>query len=280
MRDGKMDEEFLIKSALNLTGEGYKSSAPEEPATMLPFTAASDLMKKARKEAKRSRKKKAHKKKPVSKWTAPDLVRYARELLRAYSIDLETQNYTADCQAINTLHDKLLLSVGESGVSNYLLREYFDWWCGIYAAKFEENHITLRWMIHDSMIANFVKRTTDPAMILEREMEAAEEPVVKVVTADLSDESDLAQVIIDVGIVEAYRLLKEKAHANPLSVITATLGDLSKTGIIKTMQRTLANGPYSPSDRVDFISVAQRTLVFHGLTQYLEIDYSEYFSEV
>ena len=228
-------------------------------------------------------KEKKKRKKYISEWSATDFIRHLAQNLSLYAIELETsskdevRSSLRDGTWMNQLYDKLVNKIGYE-MSNYVLKEYIEWWCDTFAKTKTGQHILVSTISKDDDLNRFVAfKRHEPVKPIE---ESVTVPVIvetEALPMDIYKNFGLNRLLIEKGIVISYTILTELGQNAIFSQISAALSTFSKDMFDKVMQRTI-NKVYNTKDLVDFISVSQRAIKFHGLVKkYGKINYKDYF---
>jgi hypothetical protein len=220
------------------------------------------------------------KKKYISGWTATDFIKHLNQNLSLFGMALEMSNITTkkagirDAEWMNRLYDKLVKKL-QYEMSNYVLKEYIEWWCGSFARLKTDQHICISYISSDEYIDKFVefkqhKPTTKP---LEEVMPSDNNTP----PMEVYKKFGLNRLLIEKGIVESHKVMAEIGQTAIFSQISTALNSFSKSMFDRVMQVTMSNR-YSMRDVVDFVSIARRSIQFHGLNKkYGKVDYKEFF---
>jgi len=87
----------------------------------------------------------------------------------------------------------------------------------------------------------------------------------------------LSMVLCSSGIVLTCSLLSKNGEKNVFSKISSELRGLSEGAVRQSIESTLKNAPYPVDQSIDFISIARSAIEFHGLKDYKNISYRDYF---
>jgi hypothetical protein len=221
-------------------------------------------------------KKRAPRTKTISQWNSADFIRYITKIANQFGVPFDTTG--RDSNSVNRLHDMLLVVYGD-GMSNRVIKDYIDWWLGVYG-RFQKEPFTVSYMLKDYQIVQFVKQTRKGRQLPETvEVAVSPEPQTETSDDDLYDLGGLSMLVMSKGIVVGYRVLKARKQPNPIMQLSNVMRGFGKEVVEQVVKTTIENAPYRKDDIVDFMSVARPALKYHGITRFSSIEYKGYFQE-
>lgn len=220
---------------------------------------------------KRELKKQINKKKPISKWSNKDFLIYFNEELNVRGSRL-TSIGNRDSEVIARLYDKFVKILDEK-MDNSVLRDYIDWWISVYLNKFLDRDIKSSDLDVPDYFSKFIQRFAIKDINIEPKTVKVEE--VQDINK-LYELSGLRMILLTFGIIDTVSLLKEK-NEDWISKISSELQKLDKKSLINLMSKTVSKAPYDKTQTVDFISLAKDILRFHGVKDYQNVSYTQFF---
>ena len=269
--DYKVNDTELILNALQMGAPAKRKQRRMKPIFDSGFLGPDPIFKPTKRASRATPKKRER---TIQDWKSVDFVRYFWQSLSNFGIDPEI-NPRRDSDWTKKLYDKFVDEIGGS-MTNYILRDYIDWWIGTYAVSKSSKPMGIFSLMRDSDIAKFLSQYSrrpmgTPKSAIKIEVDVSPEELYKM--------SGISLVLMGHGIVEAYRVLTANGLNNVYAQLSDVLKSYSKEVLAKVLDITVANR-YNKEDVVDFISVARPALKFHGIEKkYDNIDYTHYFME-
>lgn len=223
----------------------------------------------------KSRKSSFKKERTIPEWIGADFVKYFTKGLSQLGVTIETN--VRDSDWMMKVYD-VLVDVFGTSMDNYVLRDYIDWWIGMYAKIRSDDTIGVFSLNRDVDISRFAKhcalRPGKPqakVKTVKNDVEISPDEMYKI--------SGLTIVLMQYGIVEAYRVLVQNGESVVFAKLSDALKKCSKE-IVKSVLNVTLSKKYSSHPIVDFMSVARPALKFHGLEkQFDHLSYKDYFVE-
>ena len=266
-----MNDTELILNALQMGAPPRRKVTRMKPIFDTGFTVGPDAIFKPTKRATRSTPKRE---KTIVAWKSIDFVRYFQKSLSTFGIEAE-MNPNRDSDWAKKVYDMFVDEIGGK-MTNYILRDYIDWWIGTYAVAKASQPLGIFSLMREQDVARFLKQHTRRLVGTPKSMT---KPEIQVSPEELYKMSGINLVVMGHGVVEAYRVLVANDEKNVYAQLSDVLKSCSKQVLAKVLDITIAKR-YNKEDVVDFISVARPALKFHGIEKkYDNIDYTQYFTE-
>ena len=264
-----MTERELILNAIS------RKNTPKKKKTDVFDTIGADKPNPLDKLVKRQQRKEQFKKRNITEWTTVDFVNYLDVILKEFGIIRVKRNTRLDSNQINKLYDEIanLLKID---MTNDILKEYIEWWCSIYAAQMSGQDFYLQNLSKEYQIKRFVSRYGQNGQTKEQN-QLINIPVASTVVNDdiLYDVGGLNLLIMKRGIVVGYKIIRKNTN-NPLSALRDSLVNFDSKTLINVMNITIQNSPYSSSDFVDFMTIAEPFLQKYKINDF-KLDSSQFF---
>lgn len=225
-----------------------------------------------RKQVRRRKSEKRNLKKSILDWTSTDFIRHVEKMLSSYGLTLQI-SLVRDRNTIARINDLLVKKLGDS-MSNLILKDYLEWWVSV-NAPFLHDTVYLGALASETTVGKFTLRIPS-----SQQIEPEDQKIVKETKVDpemLLKMGGLSMVLCSSGIVLTCSLLSKKGEKNVFSKVSSELRGLSEGAVRQSIESTLKNAPYSLDQSIDFISIARSAIEFHGLKDYKNISYRDYF---
>lgn len=214
-------------------------------------------------------KKKPKRSVPLNRWSNIEFARYLDSILKVHGLHLERLS-PKESDAVAGIHDKLVLILNDK-MNPQVLKDYFDWWVSCYAQSMHGRKIYVASLSQDYMITRFTERynadTRKPQTEIKKNENVSDEQIYKL--------GGLSMLLMSRGVVNSYKLLKN--DSNTIVRISETMRKLSKEVVTEIVDTTINLGPYSESDKVDFLSISKPSLDYHGVKKFQSLNYQRYF---
>lgn len=221
--------------------------------------------------AKYKKRESSFKRKAISSWVYVDFLRYFSSLLTMYGMTYERTSSQSDGASMGRLHDVLATHLKEN-MSNKVLKEYLEWWVHHHGEKYHDSELFIWSLYNGTTVDVFLKRFD--CMQAEKDLLITSDlDHIEISDHDLYQLGGISLLLMKRGIVRAYRMAKDK------KCIKAALGSFSKEVLKETMELTLDNSPYDEKDKVDFIELAQKSMVEHNMKEYLKFRHEQCFGK-
>jgi len=267
-----MNDTDLILSALQMGAPPKRKQGRMKPIFESGFTVGPDpIFRVSRTKCSTPKRGKS-----IAAWASVDFVRYFRQCLSHFGIEPDLVE-TRDSDGAKKIYDMFVDELGGS-MTNYVLRDYIDWWVGIYAIARASRPIGVFSLIREKDILRFLKQYDRNLATTPRSLD---QPVqtAEITPGELYSMSGISLVVMGYGIVEAYKVLVAGGEKNVYAQLSDVLKGYSKQVLTKVIDITVAKR-YNKKDVVDFMSVARPALKFHGVEkQFDHLDYTRYFME-
>lgn len=220
-----------------------------------------------------SKTKKKKKPKRIENWSNTDFLKHLESSLEQEGLHLETTSLR-DRDLMAKIYDDIAEHLKDD-MSNKVFRSYLDWWVSD-CSRFMKAQIIFPAMLRsDKFVSRFLHEFHNMNIISEVE-ESLEIEQPKTDINALYSLGGLPMILMSKGIVVAYTVMKEKGEDRIMARISDALRDLNKSSLIKCLDITMKT-KYNKTEIVDFMSIAQPALIFHGIKNFNKVDYREFF---
>ena len=267
-----VDERDLILNALQQDAPPKRRKKVMKEIEPSLFDEDDVIMKKARKQARRDKRKV----KTVDEWTSTDFLQFIHKLMPTFGLTLERRGLT-DREKISKLYDKMVDIIGDN-MSNQVLKEYFEWWISVFAIDMHDRPIYINNFMNDYQIRKFCNRFEQPVATVKKRAKKSTPPAKDLDIDSLFKLGGLSMAIMSKGIVLPYMYIKPKEGSKSGQLIISTLESFSKEVLQEAMEQTLSNAPYDGQDKFDFMLLISPVLRKHGITQYSHIKFQDCFT--
>jgi len=222
-----------------------------------------------------------HKNKLLSSWNSSDFIKYFFSATNTVGISIDVNIRDSDC--MKKLYDDLVTALGDR-MNNYVLRDYIDWWISNKLHKMkDQSHVSIYSLRKDYYIVDFINQTQKSDISAHNtKIDTNKEPHHQLSKSDpmeIFETSGITMVLVEFGIVEACRVLKQRGEKLVYMQISDLLKNLSKEMLIKVVDLTISK-KYNTADMVDFVSLSYPALRYHRIDKrYKSISYKDFFSE-
>ena len=233
-----------------------------------------DALSKMSSRIKRKEKSEKRRSLSASEWNSKDFLVYTQDLLKPYRVYLEN-NGSFGADMMSRVYDKLA-QVFQDNMTNYILKEYLQWWVLLFGAGIRTHSIFVQTIGEEKYVAMFFKRYNESIYGGEKKS------TTKAVERDdetLFRTGGLPMLLMSRGIVRSHVFLRGKNDDASFTKISKTLRTFSVSVLKSTLDITSNGAPYPLGQKVDFISIARPALELHGLKEYLALDYNKFFQE-
>ncbi len=203
--------------------------------------------------------------KSCTQWANVDFLRYLDYMLKDFGVVRHVGNTQRDSDQLNQIYDLMAKSM-HSKMNNLVLRDYIDWWCSIWAPRLTGTGLWLSNLKQLHLIQRFLSRY-EPEDVTEQS-DVKEEEIYNL--------GGLSMLLMKKGIVDSYVWITERT-SNPRQDIQQELERFNGDVLAQIMELTIRNSPYS-GERLDFVSLASKSLHKHGLVTFIHLNYKECFS--
>lgn len=280
MSTQKVDDSSLILTAAS------KGSDPKASRVLKSFRFPKNdpifgsnkdpLAKQMRRQAKWNEKQK----KGPSTWNNSDFLRYMRDTLALYQVELDDAHTHFSRTVVEKIYDSLVHLL-DNKMSPSILKAYFDWWVSLRADSYRGRSIHINMLMERDSIKNFASRftevKTDP---IPQSKPPSEFSQSKEFMDKLYSLGGAKFMLMNDGIVKTYSYLTSYHPREADEALNAALASLAAPALEKVIELTIKDGPYDPWDWVDFVSKSKPFLNKYSITKFDNVDVSKCFSNI
>ncbi len=230
------------------------------------------ILKAARREAKKAKRAR----KLVEEWTNSDFVHYLSQTMPTFGVELEKRGMP-DVERMGKIYDKMVRRLGNR-MDNHILKEYLDWWMSTCTDGLSSRNVYVKSLMNDWFLTKFYNRFDDlPASPIAISLEKSQKHDSDLDENALYQLGGLPMVVMSKGIVVGHRVSKARGSSDSEKVLTSIINSFSKNVIRQVMLVTLVNAPYERSDSIDFVTMMKPILSSHGIEEFFNMNYLDYF---
>lgn len=224
---------------------------------------------------RRVQRREKQKRKPIAEWSSKDFYILALDILKTQKMYFHSSGIIA-LNEFAGLYDKFVERLGPK-MECRILKEYIEWWCSVYLPQKTSQKVYVQDFGRDNCIDRYLKYVNLTAEVTESPEPVKSDPS-NVPEDEVYKTGGLPMLLMSRGIVVAYRVLLKNKVSSPMIKITSELRKMSRDMFIRSLETTLASGPYPDRDRVDFISLSRSVIEMYKLEKkYMSVDYKGYF---
>lgn len=227
--------------------------------------------------AKRSRTKRSPAKRSVTQWNNTDFLRYVGEILDVEGLVLEVSG-VRDRELMGKVYDRLADHYRDR-MTNFILRQYLDWWVHSYACILRQRSIHPQMFLMERYVENFISfyDLEAPSKAPKPPIEKKDEDPVDLSDHALFELGGLPMLLMTEGIVISYKVLQERNESAVFQRLSTALRNLTRDAVEKVLDITLSKKTYNSKYAIDFISIAKSACEYYSIKKYVGIKYEEYF---
>lgn len=213
--------------------------------------------------------------KSITDWTATDFLLYIRQSLSTHGLSFMISG-VRDSAIVNKIYDFMVDRLATQQMSNAILKDYFDWWVSSHA-PFLHEQVKIYDLSQEFEIEKFLKRFKSAPV---KELNTKQVPTVS--PSNISDEEVLKlggiQMLLSTrGIVITCAVLRKNNTEQFLLKVSSALRGLSENSVKQVIRKTIELAPYNKEDSVDFMSISRNAIEYHGIKDFKNISYQDYF---